>query len=162
MITNFNLFNESRLSDQLKLSGDEKSFLYNKIKQEKDKDFSIEKKLIKYVTIHHLRVGKSKVRFNIDYHDTISHDIKEKIQKRTSIKSVEEFNDLVEKMLNNLFPEYLEQMFRSGKYGFIFSEINLSIVFSFDINEYLNNDYKIKIITLLPQEPNKTIKNFLF
>jgi hypothetical protein len=160
MLTNFKDFLlEVRLSDISKLKGIEGD-VFNKIETEIERDFRIERDLIKYHTLKK-RSGKKKVRFAIEYYDFILHNIKKKIGERTSFKTVEEFNDLIERMLDYIFPDNVHKLLTPGKYGAYFAENNIEIIFYFNINDYISENYKIKIITLLPKLDEKSlIKTF--
>jgi len=158
MITNFEKYNEARFSDVSKLSLGNGE-LYTQLKSEIDREFDIDKKLIKYITLNK-RINSQKIRFIVDYYNTAKHDIYLKLKERTSFKSVEEFNDLLKNMLNFLIPDKLDELFRSGKYAVYFVEHNISIIFNFDINDYLKEEPYIKIKTLISQLPDNIQKIF--
>ena len=147
MITKFDIFLESRLSDNLKkLSGE--GDLFNQIKQESERDFEIERDLIKYITLKK-RISNKKVRFKIEYFDIVKHNIKQRIKDRTSFKNIEEFNNIIEDMLNYLFPDNIQEMCVDGKYAVYFEEYNFTIIFGFKLNDYLNSNYNLNIITII-------------
>jgi len=153
--------NEARLSDISFLFGDEKNDIFNKLKGDINKDFSIDKNLIKYITLKN-RIKNNKIRFTIEYYDIVSHDIKVKIKERTSLKCVDEFNDLIEYSINFLFPDKLDDLTHNGKYGIYFIEYDTTLIYLFNIDEYLKNDYKIKLITIMPGYVNNNLlKTFI-
>ena len=119
MITKFELFNEASISDISKLSGNNKL-----IKSYIDKKFEVEKNLIRFLTLDK-RVNNKKLRFKISYHDTVYHIITKKIGDRTSLKSIDHFNEILKIMINTIIQsEYLDI---NKKYGCYFEEYNFTI-----------------------------------
>lgn len=77
-------------------------------------------------------------RFDIKYNHNNTHDLKSRIKNRTTLKSIQEFNDLLNKSFNELFKENLIEIRDNGSYSLYLKEYNFSII--------INMDYKYKII----------------
>jgi len=122
MITKFyDYINEVRLSDVSKITSDNEL-----IKKYKEKEFEVEKNLVKFITINKKALNK-KLRFNISYFDNFTHQIIKRIEERTSLKSIEEFNNILKTMLNILVEaEYLDV---HKKYGCYFNDYHFTIIF---------------------------------
>ena len=151
-------FFEAKLSDISKVSG-----FGNIIKQIKDyqeMDFDMERALLRFTTLNK-RMGKNKIRMELTWNHNASHSIIKRIKQRTSFKSVEEFNNNLKEILNKIFPDKIgTDIFKNGKYSIYDKEHDNSIIFTIDINKFINGEYKIMIITVLPgiRDDENTIK----
>jgi len=138
MITSFRIF-EVRIGDNSKLFGDNEL-----IKKHIDAEFEVERNLVKQITLNK-RVNKKKLRFKISYYDNFEHEINKRIEDRTDIKNIEEFNELLKLMINTIIQtEYLDIR---KKYGCYFEDYNFTIIFS--IIDFIKNP-EIVIITIIP------------
>ena len=86
--------------------------------------------------------------FYIKYNDHDKHDLKKRINDRTNLKSIKEFNILLYKSLNELFEYHYDIIIKS--YSLYIIEYNFSIILSvkFEQNE-------IKIGTILTGDENR-------
>jgi len=132
-IYNYELFKEARFSDVYKNIDSEIS--YNN-----SSDYSDE--FIKYKTIS-ARINNKKIRISILWNDSLLHDLKGRIEKRTNLKSIKELNKLIGDGIEELYTTHLIGAMMNGKYSLWFSEYNFSVV-------VIKNDNTIKIITILP------------
>jgi len=155
IITNFKLFCEARLSDIMNISGT--SSLASNLKEIKDKEFDSSKKLVKFITLKK-RVNNKKIQFEIFWNNTAEHNLTKRISERTSFKSVDEFNQYFKQEFNKLFPDGVGKLFPStGQYSLYSTEYNLSIIMYFNIDEWTDNIYEGKIITVLPGKKGNNI-----
>jgi hypothetical protein len=55
------------------------------------------------------------------------------------------------KLINKIFPDMVgKEVYATGRYSIYDIENNISIIFNFDINKYINHDYIINIVTIIP------------
>ena len=134
----YDYINEARVSDISSITSDNEL-----IKSYKEKEFEVEKKLIRFITLDK-RNNNKKLRFNISYYDNFTHQITKRIEERTSLKSIEEFNNLLKIMINTIVEtEYLNLY---GKYGCYFEDYNFTIIFS--AIDFIKKP-EIKIVTII-------------
>ena len=126
MFTKFKLFVESRFQYIFKSDDDE--FDSYRI------DFDCSGEFIKFFSI---RLGKEKKRFKLIYHHTETHNLKQRVNDRTSLKSINEFNYLFIESLKELFKENYTEVQNNGSYSLYLKEYNFSIILN--INYILNN-----------------------
>lgn len=144
-------FIEARLSDILNLKVKNDSDISNLMKKDVEKDFDIDRKLLKYVTLSS-RVSNKKVRFKIDYNDSAQHSLIKRIRERTSFKSVEEFNSMLKMAIDQVFPDSVGELITStGRYSMIFEEYNFCVIFYIDLRKYMSGKYEIYVVTILPR-----------
>jgi hypothetical protein len=161
MLTKFLIYIESRFSDVATLKSDSGSF-HDRIKSEINKTFIDDKDFIKYYTLKQ-RINNKKIRFNIDFHHNIKHNLKNRLRSRTTLKNIDEFNELIRNILDFLFPDKIDSLRRKGKYGIYFREYNFTVIFAFDIYEFVEDNYNLKIISIIPGYTEENlIKIFLF
>jgi hypothetical protein len=157
--TKFKLFLEARLSDILKIKGD--SELASQMKKIKDAEFDLSKKLVKFITLKK-RVNNKKIQFEIFWNDTATHNLTKRIQDRTSFISVEEFNQYFKNEFNKIFPDMVgKELYTTGRYTLYSSEYNFSIIMYFDIDEYTDGIYEVKVVTILPGKKGNDIIKFI-
>ena len=159
ILTKYKLFIEARLSDVLNIRGD--SELASEIRKIKDAEFDLSKKLVKFITLKS-RVNNKKIQFEIFWNDTATHDLAKRIQNRTSFGSVEEFNQYFKSQFNQIFPATLgKELHSSGRYSIYSKEYNFSIIIYFNIDEYTDGIYEVKVITILPGKKGNDIIKFI-
>jgi hypothetical protein len=157
--TKFKLFLEARLSDILNIKGD--SELASQMKKIKDAEFDLSKKLVKFITLKK-RVNNKKIQFEIFWNDTATHNLTKRIQDRTSFISVEEFNQYFKNEFNKIFPDMVgKELYTTGRYTLYSSEYNFSIIMYFDIDEYADGIYEVKVVTILPGKKGNDIIKFI-
>ena len=161
MIKNYKSFLEARLSDLVNLTSKNDNELFDKIQKFKDMEFDVEKKLVKFITLKK-RVNNTKIRFSIDWNDSVSHDLIKRIVNRTSFKSVEEFNTFFIDIINKVFPDQIgKDIYNKGKYAIYHKDYNITIIIAFDIEKYMNEKYEIRVVNILPGRIAKNIINFI-
>lgn len=161
MIKNFKSFLEARLADLVNLTSKNNKELSDKIQKFKDMEFDVNKKLVKFITLKK-RVNNAKLRFSIDWNDSVSHDLIKRINDRTSFKSVEEFNNFFIDIINNVFPDKIgKDIYSKGKYAIYHKTYNITVIIAFDIEKYMNKKYEISVVTILPGRIAKNIINFI-
>jgi hypothetical protein len=153
-IKNFERFNdllaEVRLSDVLNIKSKEDNLLASEIDQLKNVSFDFEKNLVKFITLKK-RVNNKKIQFKINWNDTSKHNLRKRISERTSFKTVQEFNNFFKELVNIVFPDYVgKQLMSSGRYSVYSIEYNISIIFEFNFEKYIKNDYEVNVVTILP------------
>lgn len=157
--TKFKLFLEARLSDILNIKGD--SELASQMKKIKDAEFDLSKKLVKFITLKK-RVNNKKIQFEIFWNDTATHNLTKRIQDRTSFISVEEFNQYFKDEFNKIFPDMVgKELYTTGRYTLYSSEYNFSIIMYFNIDEYADGIYEVKVVTILPGKKGNDIIKFI-
>lgn len=148
IITKFKLFLEARLSDLLKVKGD--SDIASEIRRLSEVEFDFSKNLTKFITLKK-RLGNKKIQFSINWNDTATHSLNKRIRERTSFKSIEEFNNFFKEKINQIFPDKVgKELFSNARYSIYSEEYNLSIVFYFSFEDFMNGKYEISVITILP------------
>jgi len=146
----FKKFNEVRLSDVLNIKSSKDDNVSSEIQRLKDATFDFDKNLVKFITLKK-RVNNKKVQFKINWNDTSKHDLKKRISDRTTFRTVEEFNNFFRETVNIIFPDYLgKDVLNTGRYSIYSIEYNISIIFEFNLEKWLKNEYEINIITVLP------------
>ena len=126
IFTKFQLFIEARLSDVLNIKGD--GDLVKQMTKIKDAEFDINKKLVRFITLKK-RVNNKKIRFEIEWNDSATHNLVKRIQERTSFNSVEEFNQYFKDQFNKIFPDMVgKELLSSGRYSLYSSEYNFTII----------------------------------
>lgn len=161
MIKNFKSFLEARLADLINLTSNNDKELSDKIQKFKDMEFDVNKKLVKFITLKK-RVNNNKLRFSIDWNDSVSHDLIKRISNRTSFKSVEEFNNFFIDIINNVFPDKIgKDIYNKGKYAIYHKTYNITVIIAFDIEKYMKKKYEISVVTILPGRIAKNIINFI-
>lgn len=149
-LNNFKKFNEVRLSDVLNVKSSKDDNVSSEIQKLKDVTFDFDKNLVKFITLKK-RVNNKKVQFKINWNDTSKHDLKKRISDRTTFRTVEEFNNFFRETVNIIFPDYLgKDVLNTGRYSIYSIEYNISIIFEFNLEKWLKNEYEINIITVLP------------
>lgn len=144
-LLNYKLFLEARLSDVTTIIGDKNLFDTNI----SDDDF------LKFKTISK-RIENKKIRLNLYWNHTLTHDLMKRINERTSLKSISELNSLLSNGLDELYINYLEYINSDNRYALWFSEYDISIIT--DI-EYSKNN--INIITIIHGNNAQTVKNII-
>lgn len=85
----------------------------------------------------------------LDWHDSYSHPIVDRIKSRTSINSVSHFNDIVEYGINYVFPyEIGKSIIDGGRYAFHFNNHNFYLIVSLNYKNLFDDDTMLKIITI--------------
>ena len=159
IFTKFQLFIEARLSDVLNIMGD--GDLVKQMTKIKDAEFDINKKLVRFITLKK-RVNNKKIRFEIEWNDSATHNLVKRIQERTSFNSVEEFNQYFKDQFNKIFPDMVgKELLSSGRYSLYSSEYNFTIIMHFDIDEYSDGIYEVRIITILPGKKGNDVIKFI-
>ena len=161
-ILSYNLFIEAKLFDLVKLNQTNNSNIEKRIKTLQEMEFDFSKKLIKYITLDKRRSGK-KIRILIDWNNDALHDLYKRIKNRTSFVSIEDFNEYFKTVVNKILPDKIgTDISKSGKYSIYDKESNLTIIFAININDYLSENYKITIVTILPgRKGDNSIIKFL-
>ena len=159
IFTKFQLFIEARLSDVLNIKGD--GDLVKQMTKIKDDEFDVNKKLVRFITLKK-RVNNKKIRFEIEWNDSATHNLVKRIQERTSFNSVEEFNQYFKDQFNKIFPDMVgKELLSSGRYSLYSSEYNFTIIMHFDIDEYSDGIYEVRIITILPGKKGNDVIKFI-
>jgi hypothetical protein len=159
IITKFYLFCEARLADVLNIKGS--GDLVKQMTDIKDAEFDLSKKLVKFITPKK-RVNNKKIQFEINWNDSATHNLTNRIKERTSFGSVEDFNQYFKDEFNKIFPDMVgKEIYVSGRYSLYSKEYNFSIIIRFDIDEYADGIYEVDIITILPGKKGNNIVKFI-
>ena len=154
----FKSFTEARLSDVLNIKGNGE--ISDNIRKMKDKQFEFNSKLVSLITLKK-RVGGKKIQLKVEWNDSATHDLVQRISNRTSFTSIEEFNNFFKDFVNRIFPDKVGKELFSGKYAFYSVEYNITIIMEFNIDRYQKGDYVIRVVTLLPGRIAKNIVDFI-
>lgn len=159
ILKKYKLFIEARLADLLNIKGD--SDLAKEMQKIKDAEFDINKKLIRFITLKK-RVNNKKIQFEIIWNDTAKHNLVKRIKERTSFNSVEDFNQYFKGEFNNIFPDMVGKgLYSTGRYSLYSKEYNFTIIIDFNLDEYIDGIYELKIITILPGKKGNDIIKFI-
>jgi hypothetical protein len=159
VITKFELFCEARLGHLANIKGDDD--LAKSLKDLQTAEFDLTKKLVKFITLSK-RVNNKKVRFEINWNDTASHNLIKRISDRTSFGSVEEFNQYFKKEFCKIFPDMVgKELYLNGRYSLYSKEYNFTIIMYFNLDEYASEIYDVDIITILPGKKGENIVKFI-
>jgi len=154
----FKSFTEARLSDVLNIKGNGE--ISDNIRKMKDKQFEFNSKLVSLITLKK-RVNGKKIQLKVEWNDSATHDLVQRISNRTSFTSIEEFNNFFKDFVNRIFPDKVGKELFSGKYAFYSVEYNITIIMEFNIDRYQKGDYAIRVVTLLPGRIAKNIVDFI-
>lgn len=99
--------------------------------------------------IKNIKLSYQDIIIKLDYNDTTEHNIIEKIKTRGNLRSISEFNTILEKMFNEIIPNRLNEFHRNGKYEIYLTESKISIIIGYDENLIFGDDPKIVIITIM-------------
>lgn len=99
--------------------------------------------------IKNIKLSYQDIIIKLDYNDTTEHNIIEKIKTRGNLRSISEFNIILEKMFNEIIPNRLNEFHRNGKYEIYLTESKISIIIGYDENLIFGDDPKIVIITIM-------------
>lgn len=159
LIKKYQLFLEARLAHLLHIKGD--SDLAKEMSKIKDAEFDISKKLVRFITLKK-RVNNKKIQFELVWNDTAKHNLVQRIKDRTSFNSVDDFNQYFKNEFNRIFPDQVgKQLYANGKYSLYSTEYNFSIIIDFNLDEYSDGIYEVRIITLLPGKKGNDIIKFI-
>ena len=154
----FKSFTEARLSDVLNIKGNGE--ISDNIRKMKDKQFEFNSKLVSLITLKK-RVNGKKIQLKVEWNDSATHDLVQRISNRTSFTSIEEFNNFFKDFVNRIFPDKVGKELFSGKCAFYSVEYNITIIMEFNIDRYQKDDYAIRVVTLLPGRIAKNIVDFI-
>jgi len=159
IITKFDLFCEARLADVLNIKGS--GDLVKQMTKIKDAEFDLNKKLVKLITLKK-RVNNKKIQFQINWNDSATHNLVKRIKERTSFGSVEDFNQYFKGEFNRIFPDMVgKEIYVSGRYSLYSKEYNFSMIINFNIDEYADGIYEVRIITILPGKKGNDVIKFI-
>jgi hypothetical protein len=159
IISSFKLFCEARLADLVKIKGE--GDLAKNIQDIKNAEFDFTQKLVRFITLKK-RVNNRKIQFEINWNNSASHNLIERINNRTSFGSVEDFNEYFKGEFNKIFPDMVgKEIYVSGRYSLYSTEYNFSIIMNFDIDEYSDGIYQVDIITILPGKKGNDVVKFI-
>lgn len=154
LIKKYNLFVEARLSDILNIKGE--SELAKQIAKIKEEEFDTLQELPNQINLD----NESTLRIN--WYDTASHNLVQKIKERTTFASINHFVEYLQKKLTEVFPYMLgKELFKSGRYTIYLKEYNVSIIIGFDLNKNMGKSYYINIITILPGKKGNNIIRYI-
>jgi hypothetical protein len=144
---NYELFLENKLIDISSINGDSDILL--KFKEYQNKNFIIDVNLKKYVTLKK-RINNKKIRFEIKYNHNNKHNIIERIEDRTNLKSILEFNDKIEYVINELFPDKIDKDINvNGTYSIYLKNSNYTFIFKINYDNIKKETYKIYLKTII-------------
>ena len=86
------------------------------------------------------------MKYSIIYYDNTEHDIIKRIKERTKLRSVKEFNDLMELALNQVQPSKKIKLKKERKYNFHFVNNEFNVIFTFFVGKIRP---VVKVITVM-------------
>lgn len=159
IFTKYKSFLEARLSDVLKIKGE--GDMATQMKAIKDAEFDLSKKLVRFITPKK-RVNNKKIQFEIFWNDTATHNLTKRINDRTSFSGVDEFNGYFKNEFNKIFPDMVgKELPCTGRYTLYSKEYNFSIIIYFNLDEYSDGIYEVKVITILPGKKGNDVVKFI-
>lgn len=155
IIKKYNLFLEARLSDLItSIKGD--SDLAKQIIKNKEEEFDLLKKLPNYIQLD------NNSKLNLNWNNTVAHDLVLRIKERTSFSSVDHFIEYINEIFSLIFPSMCgKELYKKGRYSIYLKEYNISIIVEFDLNKNMGRNYNISIITILPGKKGNNIIKFI-
>jgi len=134
MITDFKIFEEYRLSDNVRIIGSGLTY---------DTNNEYFDNFLNFITFNIYKNGK-KLRYEIEWNHNNNHDLIKRLKDRTSVKNSDELKNLIKKLLNELFIDFYQEIINNGSYSLWLSEYNISIIVN------INHKYKkIMFVTFL-------------
>ena len=150
---NYDLFLEAKLISNSSINGDSETL--KKFKDYQNQKFIEDTNLKKYITLKQ-RIDNKKVRFEISYNHNKNHNLLDRIKNRTDLKSISEFNEKIEFVINELFPNLLNKDINvDGNYSIYLKNSNYTLSFNIKYNEIVREIYKIYLITTISGMSNK-------
>ena len=152
MITKYKLFIESKLSNIATIIGDNNDFINFNNQKFDDTDF-----------ISSIYLKKYNKNIKIDWNHNKNHNIKKKINNRTQIHNISEFNEIFEKVIIDLFNNHFNEFNKeNNKYDLFLTESNIHILIILDYNKLFNSNTNIFVLTILPNYPGNIDKIIKF
>ena len=125
------------------ITGDDDNDLYNYMNDLKNKTFDKDVNFIKEVDIDY-----SDIIIKLKYYHTKRHNLIDRIKCRTNINSISEFNEILENVIKQLFPNKLNNFTKTGKYDIYLEDLKFHIIIDIDYENFFD-DYNIEIATIL-------------
>ena len=151
MITKYKLYVEEKMGNLAVLKGDD-TYIQNWL----NKEFEIDEELI---TDIYLDDFNKNILFT--WYDTDTHNIKTKLNKRTRLYSISEFNEKLEYIINELFIKHFEELAQKYfTYELVMSESNVHVLISLNYSKLFSDETTINVLTVLPNQfknPDKVI-----
>jgi len=152
MITNFKLFLESRFSD---ISIDDDDIDYDTIYQ-KD-EFLDDANLLSKI-----HLDKFNKTIFLRWYDTEIHSIKNKIETRTPVNSISEFNEILNDSLVILFEKYFDKIAvkmnpYKNKIAVHIPDLMANVVIQYDVDNLFEDLTHIAILSVVPRVTLSTV-----
>ena len=138
LIKKFNIFlEEVKLGDISRFKLDPNNKDSNNIKNILTYKNLNDGKFKKLITTKKYFNGK-KIQWGLNWHHDIYHDLVRRLEGRTSIKTISEFNDIFSNTINKLLPDYLinGEIEISGRYSIYLNEYNISLILYLNITKF--------------------------
>jgi hypothetical protein len=141
MLMNYRKFLlESRLRDVVFIKGNKEDFKFTT----KFNDVNL---------INMIHIDKFNKNIFIKYYNTNKHNIEKKIESRTSLESIGEFNELLEKGLNRLFSYNFDFLYIGhNRYELIFPENKIYLIIDIDYDNLFKDYTEIYIVTIMSNQ----------
>lgn len=157
MIMKFSIF-ESRFSDLATITRigntTEDDEFYKTARSNVDNSFIKDESLIEKVYCHNPR----KV-VRIKWNSSTTHNIVQKIKERTTHRSVSEFNDIFQQVIESIIPSEIgNQIDRSGTYALYLNEHHYYILIEIDYNRIFDTSPMIFVVTIHISSPANCYK----
>lgn len=108
------------------------------------------------ISVIHLKDDNKDVFFT--WYDTEIHPMIDRI-KRTSIRSISEFNEFFTKVIEQLFNQHFKKMDDSGRYALYMKERNFYIMIDIDYENLFSTSYTIlNVVSIRRSSPHNVYK----
>ena len=138
MITRYKKFLEARVEDNFKTDNED-------FKKYQNREFNDDIKLINYIVL-----DKTNKILHIKWYHTKQHSIVERIKNRTNFKSISEFNECFENIVNDLFKNHFYEIKEEFvNYNIYLQNRKISIIVNIDYNNLFENNTILDVRTII-------------
>lgn len=158
MITSYTLFLEKTFGD-VSIFDDEINFDTKYIKDVFDDDVELLPKVY---------LEKYDKELFLKYYDTKFHNIKEKIETRTPVNSISEFNEIFKQSLIDLFNKHFNALskrmsqFKMNRIAVKVPDLMAYIIIEYDVDMLYQDYTTIRLVTILPTISSPSKINRIF
>jgi len=150
MIKKFELFLESRFSD-ISIDDIDYDIIYQKTEFLDDANL-----------LSKIHIDKFNKTIFLRWFDTKDHSIKNKIETRTPVNSITEFNEILNDNLIILFEKYFDKIVVKmnpyrNKIAVHIPDLMSFIIIQYDVDELFNNLTHISILSIVPRLTQSTV-----
>lgn len=153
-LMDFNLF-EARLIDVMAGIKGNDSEILDKFKdyqrQSENDNFDKSAHLILTALLDKKYQGRQ-IKLKIRYGHTQTHDLIKRIEERTDLKSVKEFNEKITQVIRELIPGHIDKEItpENDKYSVFLEYSKYTLIFTIKYNHIISNNPSLVLNTIIP------------